>query len=155
LWYRLHMAPPKRPLEIRFWEKVEKADGCWSWLGSRGPKGYGQLWSGGTFLRAHRVSWMLHVGPIPDGMWVLHHCDNPPCVRPGHLYLGTARENSADRERRKRHAHKVHRSLTWRQAEEIRDARRRGVPLKSLAEKYGVSKGTISQITNFVIYAKE
>jgi len=155
LWYPLRMAPPKRPLEQRFWEKVEKGDGCWIWTGSRSPKGYGQLWSEGTFLRSHRVSWLVHFGPIPEGMWVLHHCDNPPCVRPDHLYLGTAQQNSADRERRKRHAHKVHRSLTWQQAEEIRDARRRGVRLKPLAAKYGVSEVTIHNIATFKIYAKE
>lgn len=149
------MAPPKRPIADRFWEKVKKGDGCWLWTSSRGPKGYGQLWNEGTFWRAHRVSWLLHYGEIPDGKWVLHHCDNPPCVRPDHLYLGTARENSADRERRQRHAHRAHRRLTWSQAEAIRDARKRGVPVKDLAEAYRVSEPTISQITHYRIYAKE
>lgn len=77
-----------------FWDHVSKSHehGCWTWTGPTIKKGYGR-W--GRVL-AHRFSWSLANGPIPDGKWVLHHCDNPPCVNPAHLYIGTVVENVRD-----------------------------------------------------------
>lgn len=96
----LGLPPPRtlRSRDERFWEKVVKSNGCWRWSGSTGNYGYGQLRSGEDLERAHRISWELHFGPIPLGMQVLHHCDNPPCVRPDHLWLGTAKTNAEDRQ---------------------------------------------------------
>lgn len=86
-----------RPVADRFWPKVQKGDGCWEWQGSRLPHGYGHLTIPGRGVPyAHRISWELTHGEIPDGLWVLHHCDNPPCVRPDHLFLGTAQDNVDD-----------------------------------------------------------
>lgn len=85
-----------RPLEERFWDKVQKTDGCWEWSGAR-TGGYGMLNLGrqlGT-KRAHILSYELNVGPT-DGRWVLHRCDNPPCVRPEHLFLGDVVDNNRD-----------------------------------------------------------
>ena len=86
----------------RFWKKVEKTGTCWLWTGClTGPGNfkYGQIGCGGRHgkrIKAHRLSWILHYGPIPYGIDILHKCDNPPCVRPVHLFEGTHAINSTD-----------------------------------------------------------
>ena len=85
----------------RFWPKVQKTDGCWPWTAKKDCHGYGHFWLGkfGNSRkegRAHRISWMLQFGDISDGLCVLHKCDNPGCVRPDHLFLGSRRDNVAD-----------------------------------------------------------
>ena len=82
--------------EERFWSKVDRTGECWRWTASRTSAGYGKASTDGRLDGAHRIAWRLAYGAIPDGMWVLHHCDNPPCVRPEHLFLGTHRDNMAD-----------------------------------------------------------
>ena len=93
--------PEPRPLEQRFWPKVQKSDGCWLWIaGGDSETGYGRIRAGGrgtTQLLAHRAAWELTNGPVPDGLWVLHHCDTPRCVRPDHLFLGDHADNMGRR----------------------------------------------------------
>jgi hypothetical protein len=89
------------PVAERFWDKVRKqdGDGCWEWTANTNNQGYGFIGSGPPQrkpLLAHRVSFEIAFGPIATGMCVLHRCDNPLCVRPDHLFLGTLRDNTQD-----------------------------------------------------------
>lgn len=89
----------------RFWVKVDVRDGdaCWLWTGATTTHGgYGLLRRMGKEYRAHRVMWEMVEGPIPQGMFVCHACDTPPCVNPRHLFLGDARANNLDRETKRR-----------------------------------------------------
>lgn len=88
-----------RPLAERFWAKIQKTEGCWLWIGGHNAEGYGRLGRGerGSVIDyAHRVSWEIANGPIPDGLWALHRCDNPRRVRPDHLFLGDRSDNMRD-----------------------------------------------------------
>ena len=85
---------------------TEPNSGCWLWTWSVDGKGYGLIRHKGTLLKAHRVSWKLHKGEVPKGAHVLHKCDTPCCVNPGHLFLGTNQDNVDDKVRKGRQAHK-------------------------------------------------
>lgn len=94
---------PRKTESQRFWEKVNKTDSCWLWTGSKRNKGYGAFVyvRDGQVIhgRAHRYSYEIHKGPIPEGMLVLHNCpsgDNPACVNPDHLWLGNDLDNVHD-----------------------------------------------------------
>lgn len=91
------------PIAERFWSKVSKTDGCWLWTGYTNAKGYGRIATADGVAMAHRVSYEMHFGPIPDGMLVLHSCDTPSCVRPDHLSAGTHMDNMHDKVARRRH----------------------------------------------------
>lgn len=88
-----------------FWKFVSKQEGCWPWKGALHRDGYGRfnLPCHGGMVIAHRFAWKMTYGEIPDGMHVLHRCDNPPCCNPEHMWLGTHRENMDDRSRKGRY----------------------------------------------------
>ncbi|MFO7180891.1 MAG: HNH endonuclease signature motif containing protein [Pseudomonadota bacterium] len=134
----------------RFWEKVEKTDTCWIWTGTKLQHGYGALdtrrHGKRIVIRAHRFAWELTYGPIPEGLHVLHECDNPSCVRPEHLHLGTHAQNMAEmaaRGRAGREFRKPNTKLSYAQVLEIRASKAPGV---ALAKAYGVSQQTICDI---------
>ncbi len=147
---------PRVPLAVRFWECVVQRDGCWGWAGSKDQNGYGKIGEGGRGgrdLLAHRVSWELSHGPIPNGLCVLHRCDNPECVNPLHLFLGTQTDNNADMHAKGRgsggrfygSAH-PNAKLDEAAVREIRQARAEGARLATLAKRFGVLESTISHI---------
>lgn len=154
-----------RPLEERFWEKVDKngpiypyepdLGRCWAWTACLSDYGYGQIREsapGKKQFSAHRLSWKLKNGDIPKDKDVLHRCDRRFCVNPAHLYLGTDQDNSDDRVKRGRQAQKEgngNAKLTEEQVAEIRrdyvwHSRIQGQP--ALARKYGVSNAAIWKI---------
>ena len=93
-----------QPDSQRFWRQVARGEpgDCWRWLGGT-RKGYGRFKLKGRMVTAHRHAYELEVGPIPDGLFVLHECDNPSCVNPRHLFLGTQLDNIRDRDKKGRH----------------------------------------------------
>lgn len=91
------------PLELRFWKHVTKSEGCWLWAGKRLPRGYGIVSVTHTTTRlAHRVAYQLTYGDFDNSLKVLHKCDNPPCVNPEHLFLGTDADNVHDMDKKGR-----------------------------------------------------
>jgi len=88
----------------RFWKHVDKSGDCWEWTACK-SRGYGKFGLDGKTLRAHRVSYALEIGPIPDGMVICHKCDNPGCVNPAHLFAETQKHNLSDMRSKGRAAH--------------------------------------------------
>jgi hypothetical protein len=134
-----------RPVEERFWSKVERTDDCWIWTGGRHDFGYGIFWVKGKFWRAHRWSYQQRYGPIPDGLDVLHRCDNPPCVNPDHLFVGTAADNCLDM-RRKGRSKGAPAILSLADRRTVRELREQGVPGNQVARMFSISPQTVCNI---------
>ena len=143
----------------RVWAKVAKSDGCWTWTGARNHLGYGQVWRGdgpGTprVLMAHRAVWALENGPIPDGMYLCHTCDNPQCVRPSHMFIGTQTDNMQDCRSKGRMRFLVPRvgtennraKLTWESVRHIREEYALGTSISTLSRSMGVARSTVREI---------
>lgn len=96
---------PRTDAVGRFWSYVNKTDTCWLWTRSQNGKGYGQFFDGKQRIYAHRFSWEIHFGKIPEGKLVCHRCDVRHCVRPDHFFLGTYLDNSRDAVQKGRHSH--------------------------------------------------
>lgn len=134
------------PVSDRFWAKVDKSGACWVWTGSKGPTGYGAFGIGPKNYRAHRVSFELAFGAIPDGLDVCHRCDNPPCVNPAHLFVGTVRDNMADRDEKGR-CQKGERHVRAKlNAESCLAIYESADPAKKIAKRFGISLRTVGRI---------
>jgi len=155
--HKTYIVEPEE-LKRRFYLGVPKgksADECWEWSMSRLKSGYGRVIIGGRQIRAHRVSYEVAHGRVPSGLSVLHHCDNPPCVNPVHLYAGTQLENCRDVYARNRmptgfqakaEDHPM-RKLSWESVREIRSQSYSKHGAKAAAAKaLGISKGNFSKI---------
>ncbi len=145
----------------RFWSNVALGDGCWLWTAGGNSKGYGHFWVNGHQCQATHVSWELTHGPVPNGKWVLHKCDNPPCVRPDHLFLGTPLNNTQDMvakgrsyngDREKRHQRIEGNYAGKLSASDVRciyaayHLSEESVP--HLAQKYGMAESSIRYVVN-------
>jgi hypothetical protein len=125
-------------------------DGGIEWQGSRNSQGYGRSWvpvpgnPKGTFVGAHRTTWERHFGPIPEGMLVCHMCDNPPCVNPEHLFLGTNQDNQRDASRKGRSGKGRPCQLDPRDRPHIVSLYRDGFLREHLAESFGISPALVS-----------
>ncbi len=144
-------------LEERFWEKVDirGENECWEWLASTRSDGYGQIQRGRRgegIISAHRVSWEIHCGNIPDGLHVLHTCDNKICVNPNHLFLGTNADNVRDKKEKGfqiRGTQMGTSKLSENDVIEIRNIKEVvGLSNAYLARLFGVSSSSISNIIN-------
>lgn len=149
----LRAIPPKRTPEERYWSFVAKTDNCWLWTGGKDQKGYG----GFMGMKAHRFGWQLQNGPIPPGLLCCHHCDNPSCVRPDHLFIGTPKDNSQDmvakgrvqRACRGRVGMAAYNSrLTDDNVREIRLLLASGLSFTKIGRRFGVTKMPIQDIAH-------
>lgn len=161
--------------EQRFFRAVDNSDsyGCWPWMLKRDKNGYGRLRLGNRFVRSNRASWIIHNGDIPAGMQILHQCDNPACCNPAHLFLGTAHDNMIDKTRKGRNnvpsgdrhyrrtspergtrGHGLRpRKLTREDAAAIRTMYAKGETQRSIAERFGVTQATISEVVRYRTWA--
>lgn len=134
---------------IRFWAYVRKTDKCWEWQGAILSTGYGQFSHKKQRISAHRLAYILEYGQIPEGLLVCHKCNNRSCVRPSHLYAGTAKQNFADaikagaiRFGERHHSSKI----DWNQAATIRELAANGVSQRKIAKQFNIAQTSVGAI---------
>lgn len=131
--------------ESRFWANVRrKESGCWEWQGTRTGKGYGWFRAAGTRWLAHRLSYKLAHGDFDTSLFICHHCDNPPCVNPAHLFAGTVQDNTADMMRKGRNRN----SKGLLSAESVREIRALAgtASQREVGTRFGVSRWSVRAI---------
>jgi hypothetical protein len=139
----------KISIEERFFIKVEKGQSCWNWIAAQTRRGYGKFSVDGLMLRAHRFSYERFCGDIPDGMLVCHTCDNPSCVRPEHLFLGTNADNVADKCSKGRQCRGVTHGRAKLTEADVRVIRLDPRSIRIVAADFGVDCSLISRVRNF------
>lgn len=154
--------PKPENMLFRFWKKIDKngiqvshmPTRCWKWLGNKHPFGYGITSLNGKRISAHRKSYIIHIGPIPEGLLVLHKCDNPECCNPEHLFSGTHSDNSKDMvsKNRQRKNYDIDgeknpaAKLTTEQVLQIRELACQKVHQGQIADAFGVSLPLVEKI---------
>lgn len=150
------MTPDKQ----RFYNKISISEsGCWLWkAGTTGGKmPYGKFWLNGTYMKAHRASYILHIGGIPDGACVCHKCDTPLCVNPEHLFIGSKRDNAIDMVTKGRGGQsknpprgdrRVDSKLTQEKVLDIRKRCSEGQSQSSVGKLYGIAQSAVCKIVN-------
>lgn len=145
----------RAPLATRLKRRLRPAaGGCLEWQGQRLRSGHGRIWSRGEQRQVltHRAAWEAANGPIPDGMFVLHRCDNPPCCNPGHLFLGTQADNMADMAQKGRRRGRLtgevnpKARLSAANVAEIRRLSSAGVVQREIAARFAVDRSTVGRI---------
>lgn len=142
---------PSEKLIQNFWKSVHKTESCWVWNGVRNNSGYGSISDGhGILVGAHRLSWIIHFGQIPEGLYICHKCDTPYCVNPSHLFTATASDNMLDKIMKGRDfVDNAYRNskLTFKEVNDIRNLYAEGkITQKELSEKYRVCRSNISYV---------
>jgi hypothetical protein len=131
----------------RFWDKVEITKSCWIWRGAISSSGYGSFWFQNRGWKSHRVAFALSRGNLLPGLLVLHKCDNPLCVRPDHLFLGTNLDNNRDMISKGRRVY-GNAKLTTRQVQQIKSLLSKGYSQKQVRLKFHISSALVSNIAN-------
>ena len=143
-------AKNKRPLDERFREKykVDNKTGCWMWTSTVCGNGYGHIWDNGKQEKAHRISWEIHNGKIPEGMVICHKCDTPLCVNPYHLFVGTVIDNIKDRDKKNRQAKGEKQGISVLTDETAKQILKAEGKQEDIAERYGTTQQQVSRIKN-------
>jgi len=142
----------------RFWEKVDKGESCWQWTAGDNGEGYGRFRHDNQKVGAHRFSWEFHFGDIPDSMLVCHKCDNPGCVNPDHLFLGTNQDNMNDMVKKGRNKIRVGaaNNKTKLNVEKVKTIRflysKGNHTQRELAKMFGVGQPCIKDIVNRITW---
>lgn len=137
--------------EKRFFRNVKKTRTCWLWTAYRFPKGYGGFWIEGRTRFSHRVAWVFKNGKIKEDKFILHKCDNPPCVNPKHLFIGTTQDNVDDKIGKGRQLHgekHTNAKLTWNQVQQIRKYSGM-ITYREFSRVFGVHYSVIGDIIKF------
>lgn len=143
------------PLKTRFFAQniPEPNSGCWLWTGANdGHRGYGRLKLGKRKISSHRYSYEIHKGPIGDGLCVLHACDNPYCVNPDHLFVGTQQDNVDDKVRKNRQAKGLTSHAAKLSEAQVLEIRKDKRTHRACAAAFGVSKTTVRRIKSRAIW---
>jgi len=143
------------PIDQLFWEKVKKGneDDCWEWIAGKARGGYGEFGIKRKIYMAHKISWELVNGEVPDNLCVLHKCDNPACVNPKHLFLGTRIENNNDKVTKGRQAKGEKHGMSKLNEEQVRKIRELyltgNYSQSKLGQLFNVQEAAIQKIVNY------
>lgn len=136
----------KKNVYERFHNKVDKTGPCWNWTARKDKDGYGEFQYEGKKERAHRVSFILHIGDLAPGEFVLHSCDNPACVKPAHLRVGTVLDNKRDSIERDRHPAKERHGMTKLTIEQVTAIKQDSRKQIEIAQAFGIGQSHVSRI---------